>query len=112
MTTLRARVGVAALAALPIAMLAVFFLYPVAGMVGRGFWPDGSFDPGGVLAVLGRPRVHRVLWFTLWSASLGTFGSLLLGLPAAHVLYRRRLPAGRLLRAALLAPFVLPTVVV
>ena len=81
-------------------------------MVSRGFWTDGSFDPGGVLDVLGRPRVHRVLWFTLWSAALGTLFSLALGLPAAHVLYRRRVPGGALLRAALLAPFVLPTVVV
>ena len=43
---------------------AVFFVLPVAGMVGRGFFVDGSFDPVGVLEVLGRGRVHRVLWFT------------------------------------------------
>ena len=46
----------------------LFFVYPVAGMLARGFWPEGSFDPGAVLEVLGRPRVHRVLWFTIWSA--------------------------------------------
>src|SRR5215210_4941788 len=99
-------------AAVPLGVLGVFFVLPVAGMVSRGFWNDGVFDPGGVLDVLGRPRVHRVLWFTLWSASLGTLLSLALGLPAAHVLYRRRLPGVSVLRAALLAPFVLPTVVV
>jgi thiamine transport system permease protein len=99
-------------AAVPLAVLGLFFVLPVTGMVSRGFWTDGSFDPGGVLDVLGRPRVHRVLWFTLWSAALGTLFSLALGLPAAHVLYRRRIPGGGLLRAALLAPFVLPTVVV
>ncbi len=101
-----------AVAAVPLAILGVFFALPVAGMVARGFWAEGAFDPGGVVDVLGRPRVHRVLWFTLWSASLGTLLSLVLGLPAAHVLYRRRLPGVRVLRAALLAPFVLPTVVV
>src|SRR4051812_5320502 len=99
-------------ALVPLAVLGVFFVLPVAGMVSRGFWTHGSFDPGGVLAVLGRPRVHRVLWFTLWSATLGTACSLALGLPAAHVLYRRRIRGGGVLRAALLAPFVLPTVVV
>jgi thiamine transport system permease protein len=99
-------------AAVPLGVLGVFFVLPVAGMVSRGFWNDGSFDPGGVLDVLGRPRVHRVLWFTLWSAALGTLFSLALGLPAAHVLYRRRVFGGPLLRAAMLAPFVLPTVVV
>jgi thiamine transport system permease protein len=99
-------------ALVPLAILGVFFVLPVTGMVSRGFWTDGSFDPGGVLDVLTRPRVHRVLWFTLWSAALGTLFSLALGLPAAHVLYRRRIRGGSVLRAALLAPFVLPTVVV
>ena len=99
-------------ALVPLAILGVFFVLPVTGMVSKGFWTDGSFDPGGVLDVLTRPRVHRVLWFTLWSAALGTVLSVALGLPAAHVLYRRRVRGGSVLRAALLAPFVLPTVVV
>jgi thiamine transport system permease protein len=100
------------LAVVPLAVLAVFFVLPVAGIMALGFWTDGSFDPVGVLEVLGRPRIHRVLWFTLWSATVGTALSVALGLPAAHLLYRRRVPAGRVLRAAMLAPFVLPTVVV
>ncbi len=99
-------------ALVPLAVLGLFFALPVAGMVSRGFWPEGSFDPWGVVEVLGRPRVHRVLWFTLWSATVGTALSLALGLPAAHILYRRRITGARVLRAALLAPFVLPTVVV
>ena len=37
---------------------------------------------------------------------------MLLGLPAAYVLHRTTFPAGGVLRAALLVPFVLPTVVV
>jgi thiamine transport system permease protein len=101
-----------AVALVPLTLLGIFFVLPVGGMIKLGFWSDGSFDPVGVLEVLGRPRVHRVLWFTLWSATLGTLISLVLGLPAAHVLYRRRVPGGRVLRVALLAPFVLPTVVV
>jgi thiamine transport system permease protein len=110
--TLRARIGVAALAAAPIAVLAVFFVYPVAGMVARGFWPDGSFDPGGVLSVLGRPRVHRVLWFTVWSAGTATALSVVLGVPTAFVLHRLRIPGMGLVRALVVLPFVLPTVVV
>jgi len=101
-----------ALALVPVLALGVFFVLPVSGMVARGFWPDGSFDPGGVLEVLGRERVHRVLWFTLWSATAGTTLSVLLGLPAAYALYRLDLPGRRVVRAALLVPFVLPTVVV
>lgn len=101
-----------ALAALPVAVLAVFFVLPVSGMVGRGVWPDGDFDPGGVVEVLARPRVHRVLWFTVWTASVATALSVALGVPAAYVLHRLRFPGRGLVRGLLLVPFVLPTVVV
>jgi thiamine transport system permease protein len=101
-----------AVAVVPLTLLGVFFVLPVCGMIALGFWNDGRFDPAGVVEVLSRPRVHRVLWFTLWSATLGTLLSLALGLPAAHLLYRRRVPGGQGLRVALVAPFVLPTVVV
>lgn len=109
---MRRYVALGALAVAPVAVLAVFFVLPVAGMIGRGFVVDGRWDAGAVLEVLGRPRVHRVLWFTVWSAGAATAVSLLLGLPAAYVLYRLDFPLRGLIRAALLVPFVLPTVVV
>ena len=113
MTTLtRARLVTAALAAVPLLVLGVFFAYPVGGMIARGLWPDGTFAPGGVLEVLGRPRVHRVLWFTLWSAAAGTLLALVLGLPVAFVLHRLRFWGRDVLRALVIVPFVLPTVVV
>jgi thiamine transport system permease protein len=102
----------AALALVPVAVLGVFFVLPVLGMISEGFWPDGTFDPAGVVEVLGRPRVHRVLWFTLWSACAGTALSVGLGLPAAFALHRLALPGRGVVRALLLVPFVLPTVVV
>ena len=102
----------AALAAVPLTALAVFFVYPVLGMVARGFWPDGTFDPGAVLDVLGRPRVHRVLWFTVWSAASATAVAVVAGLPVAFVLHRLRFPGRGLLQALVVVPFVLPTVVV
>lgn len=103
--------GTAALAAAPLAVLGVFFLYPVAGMLARGFWPDGSFDPGAVLEVLGRDRVHRVLWFTLWTAGLATVLAVVLGVPVAFVLHRLRFPGQAALRTLVVVPFVMPTVV-
>lgn len=109
---LRRHLALAALAAVPLAFLAVFFVLPVLGMLGRGFVVEGRFDPGAVLEVLTRPRVRRVLWFTLWSASAATAVSMLLGLPAAYVLHRLDFPLRGLVRALLLVPFVLPTVVV
>src|SRR3954464_5785889 len=102
----------AGLAIGPVLVLAVFFVLPVSGMVGRGFVVDGRVDAGGVLEVLGRPRTHRVLWFTVWSAGLATICSVVLGLPAAYVLHRLAFPMRNLVRARLPVPFVLPTVVV
>ena len=40
----RGRAGVAALAAIPLGALLVFFVLPVAGMLAEGFWPDGELD--------------------------------------------------------------------
>ncbi len=102
--------GAAAL--VPIAFLAVFFALPVGGMLARGFLPDGSLDLSGIPDVLGRARTLRVLWFTLWSALAGTALTLALGLPVAFALYRLRFPGRGLLRALIVMPFVLPTVVV
>ncbi|WP_245156053.1 ABC transporter permease subunit [Nocardioides sp. 503] len=101
-----------ALAALPVVVLGCFFVLPVSGMVARGFWPDGELDVGAVLEVLTRSRTGRVVWFTVWSAGLATVVSVLLGLPAAYALHRLDFPLRRTVRALLLVPFVLPTVVV
>lgn len=109
---MRRLLGLLALAAVPTAVLAVFFVLPVAGMVRLGLWPDGTFDPGAVLDVLVRPRTARVVWFTVWTSAVATAASVLLGLPAAYVLHRLSFPLRGVLRAAMFVPFVLPTVVV
>ncbi|WP_436699057.1 ABC transporter permease [Nocardioides sp. BYT-33-1] len=106
------RLGLGLLAAVPVAVVGVFFVLPVGAMLQRGVWPDGSFDPGAVLDVLRRPRTGRVLWFTVWTSTVATTIAVLLGLPAAYVLHRLRFPGRALVRTALLVPFVLPTVVV
>jgi thiamine transport system permease protein len=104
--------GLLALAAAPVLVLGVLFVLPVAGMVAEGFVVDGRFAPGAVLDVLARPRVHRVAWFTVWTSGLATLLAVALGLPAAYALHRLALPGRTAVRAALLVPFVLPTVVV
>ncbi|CAN5895839.1 iron ABC transporter permease [soil metagenome] len=101
-----------ALAVLPLAFLAVFFALPVGGMLARGFHPEGVWDLSGVGEVLGRARTGRVLAFTLAMAAAGTALTLLLGVPLAFALYRLRFRGRGLLRAVVVMPFVLPTVVV
>lgn len=102
----------AGLAAVPLAVLGVFFVLPISGMLAEGLWANGSFDLGAVSEVLARPRAQRVIWFTVWSSLLATVCAVLLGVPAAHLLHRRAFRGRGVLRALLLVPFVLPTVVV
>jgi len=109
---MRRTLSLVALAAVPVAVLAVFFVLPVTGMLGRGFWSDGHLAPGAVLDVLARARVRRVVWFTVWTSSAATALAVVLGLPAAYALHRLAFRGRNLVRAALLIPFVLPTVVV
>ena len=104
--------GWAALAIVPLGFLAVFFVWPVVSLVARGFTDETGFSLVGVAEVLAAPRTWRIVGQTLTQAVLGTAISVLLGLPAAHLLYRVRFPGRRLLRALVAVPFVLPTVVV
>lgn len=106
------RLGTVALAVVPVGFLVVFFLLPLSGMLAQGFWVDGSLDLSGLTETLARPRVHRVLWFTAWSSLTATALTLVLGVPVAYVLYRLDFRGRQALRAMVVMPFVLPTVVV
>lgn len=112
MPVTRYTVAAAAAAVLPLTVLALFFVVPVAGMLQLGFWPAGTLDVGGVGSALVRPRIGRVLGFTLWSSAAATTVTMLLGVPATFVLHRLSFPGRRVLRGLVTAPFVLPTVVV
>ena len=112
MTTARRLAALAATALVPLIVLAVFFVLPVSGMVGRGFVQDGRLDLGGVLDVLTRPEIQRAIWFTVWTSIVATLLACALGLPAAYALHRVAIPGRTWIRAVLVVPFVLPTVVV
>ncbi|EEH65206.1 ABC transporter, permease protein, partial [Actinomyces urogenitalis DSM 15434] len=98
--------------AAPVVFLAVFFAWPVASLLARGLAPQGALDLSGFVEVLARPRTWRIIRQTLLQASAATAICVLLGLPGACVLYRRRFPGRDLLRAVVTVPFVLPSVVV
>ena len=102
--------GVAA--GVPLVFLGVFFAYPVLSLVGRGFITDGALDLSGFGDVFGRDRTWRVVGLTLAQASLGTVLAVVLGVPGAYLLYRTTFRGQGLLRAFVIVPFVLPTVVV
>ncbi len=110
--TARRLTALAATAIVPLAVLGVFFVLPVSGMVGKGFVRHGHLDLGGVLDVLTRPEIQRAVWFTVWTSTAATLLACALGLPAAYVLHRVAVPGRTWIRAVLVVPFVLPTVVV
>ena len=99
-------------AAVPIAFLGVFFLYPVAALLWRGVAPRGSLNLRPLVRVWGSSATGQVVWFTLWSAGIATVLAVVVGLPLAHALYRLSFPGRDLVRGIVTLPFVLPTVVV
>jgi len=99
-------------AALPVAFLAVFFVWPVATIIDTGLRPDGAWHLGVVGEVLADPALQGVVAFTFGQAILSTVATLVVALPIAYVVARFRFRGRRLLHAAITVPFVLPTVVV
>lgn len=99
-------------AALPLGFLLLFFAWPVLALVVTGFTAGGRLDLGGVPEVFADPRTWRVIGQTLLQATGGTLLALILGVPAAFVLYRLDFRGRGALRGLATVPFVLPTVVV
>lgn len=103
----------AAAGAVPLAFLAVFFFWPTAQLVVRGFLDDdGAWHLSAFVEVFAKPRTWRVIGQTLFQATTATLLSVVLALPGAHLLYRRRFAGQRLIRGLITVPFVLPSVVV
>ncbi|NJQ02279.1 ABC transporter permease [Streptomyces zingiberis] len=97
--------------AVPAGFFALFFAYPVAAIVARGLREDGHWQTARAAAVLTDPVVRDVLWFTGRQAAASTALTLLVALPGAYVFARLDFPGKRVLRALVVVPFVLPTVV-
>ena len=108
----RRRVARGFLLAVPLAFLGVFFVYPVASIIGRGLTPGGTLDLSPLGAVVTDAHLRGVAWFTIWQATVSTALTVLVALPGAYVFARYEFRGKRLVRAAVLVPFVLPTVVV
>lgn len=106
-----ARLRTAALV-VPLLFLVVFFGFPLWTILRTGLAPAGRWDLSVVREVVRDRPLWSVAWFTLWQAAASTVLTLLVGLPGAWVFARVRFPGRSLAWAALLVPFVLPTVVV
>jgi thiamine transport system permease protein len=104
------RAVAAAVVAVPLAFLAVFFLWPLAAILERSLVADGALDVPFDVLTAGSTR--EIAWFTFWQASVSTSLTLAAGLPLAWALSRFRFRGRSVVEALVLIPFVLPTVVV
>jgi len=94
----------------PLAFLALFFVFPLVAILERGLRAEG--DLASPLDVVTDPVTREVVWFTIWQAVASTALTIAVALPAAYVLGRFAFPGRALVRALVVVPFVLPTVVV
>ena len=90
---------------IPLLFLGVLFFWPLGNILGRGFAGDWVFH---MLEV----RDWQITWFTVWQALVSTLLTLVLSIPGAYVLYRKKFVGQRALRALITIPFMLPTIVV
>jgi thiamine transport system permease protein len=109
MTTRLVRAGALVV---PLAFLGVFFVYPVASIIGRGLTTTGHVDLSPVLDVLRDESLRRTAWFTLWQAAVSTVLTFVVAWPCTYVVARCDFPGRSFVRALVVVPFVMPTVVV
>lgn len=89
---------------------------PVADLLSLGVaelvdgWGSGGF--AGLIGQLSNARAGIAIATTLGLAFAGTLLSVVVGVPAAYVLYRTRFPGQNFLRFLIVFPFVLPTIAV
>ncbi|MDR1634473.1 MAG: iron ABC transporter permease [Bifidobacteriaceae bacterium] len=106
------RAGFALLAGGPAVFLAIFFVWPVATMVAKGFTSSGAWDWSGFAEMLAKPRTWRLIGRTVGQAAVATAICAAAAVPIASLLYRRSFPGRGFVRALLTVPFALPSVVV
>ncbi|MPZ51147.1 MAG: ABC transporter permease subunit [Acidimicrobiia bacterium] len=94
------------LAVIPLLFIGYLFVYPVARIIllGLGDAEPGQLFQGG--------RIGSVVWFTFWQALVSTALTVIVAAPLTWVISRFEFPGRRLAQAAVVVPFVLPTVVV
>ena len=87
---------------LPLALLVVFFFYPLFAILRVMFEHTGAIFISDIWQPLG---------FTFYQALISTLLTILFGLPAAYVFSRFDFAGKRLMRMLTMLPFILPTVV-
>jgi thiamine transport system permease protein len=107
-----ARAARACLAAAPVLFLLLFLGYPLARILALGFAPVASTGLAALRQLAVDTDLGPLIVSSAVQALLSTLLTLAVGLPIAWIFATYRFPGKALLRALLMIPFVLPTVVV
>lgn len=106
------RAGGAALAALPLLFLGIFFYYPLTGLIARGLSGPWGLTLNRLAQIFSDSYLRHVLLFTVEQALLSTLASVALGLPLAYLLTAYDFPGKRIIKSLTIVPFALPAVTV
>ncbi|MBN2258778.1 MAG: iron ABC transporter permease [Anaerolineaceae bacterium] len=99
---------ISALWLVPVLFLSVFFFLPLAEITNR----SGILTQGVILDHVTWGLLTKSLSFTITQATVSTALTLCIGIPGAYLLSHFRFMGRELLKAMLIVPFILPTVVV
>ena len=100
------------LIAAPLGFLAVFFAWPVVAILGRGLIHNGALDLQPLLDTIAQERMRNIAGYTVGQAALSTAITVVIGVPVAIVLEQFSFRGVAAMRALVVVPFVLPTIVV
>lgn len=89
----------------PVLFVLVLFYLPLSKIIGLGL-SGNWFD------VYLASQTLQAIWFTIWQSAASTLISLLIGIPGAYILYRKRFRGQKFIRALITVPLVLPSIVV
>ncbi|MBF0449731.1 MAG: iron ABC transporter permease [Candidatus Magnetomorum sp.] len=95
----------------PFIFVGIFFFYPLFNIFCISFSDPASRIVETLLKLLETPYFRQVLWFTTWQAGLSTLITLIIAFPGAYVFSQYQFRGKSLIRALMLIPFVLPTMV-
>ncbi len=94
------------LQAIPLAGLALFFVFPVLTIVARYARVENLAD------TITNGSLRSVWWFTTWQAVISTVLTLVIALPLTWALSRHTIRFRRIINGLATAPFLMPAVVV
>lgn len=89
---------------LPLIFISLFFYIPLLRVLFKGA------DPATFFSLFQSGYYRKILFFTVYQASLSTILSLITALPGAWLLSRYDFPGKKLIKAAASLPFVLPSI--